>query len=74
MKMIRRVSLQKRLGVLPTARDFRAKPQGFEFLRCFETPLDCHIRAKARNKFTNCLSLAAVEPNFQTTRYRYADK
>jgi hypothetical protein len=32
------------------------------------------IRASAQNKFTNCLSLAAVGPNFQTTRYRYADK
>jgi hypothetical protein len=32
------------------------------------------IRARAQNKFINCLSLAAVELNFQTTCYRYADK
>ena len=28
----------------------------------------------AQNKFINCLSLAEAEANFQTTRYRYADK
>jgi hypothetical protein len=32
------------------------------------------IRTSAQNKFINCLSSAAVEANFQTTRYRYADK
>jgi hypothetical protein len=32
------------------------------------------IRASAQNKFINCLSLAVVGVNFQTTRYRYADK
>jgi hypothetical protein len=32
------------------------------------------IHATVQNKFINRLSLAVVEPNFQTTRYRYADK
>jgi hypothetical protein len=32
------------------------------------------IHVTAQNKFTNRLSFAAVELNFQTSRYRYADK
>ena len=32
------------------------------------------IHLTARNKFINRLSLAAVEPNFQTTLCHYADK
>ena len=32
------------------------------------------IHVTAQNKFTNRLSLAAVEPKIQTTRWHYADK
>jgi hypothetical protein len=43
---------------------------------CEDSKLDdaVTIRTSAQNKFINCLSLAAVELNFQTTCRRYADK